>query len=107
MGRIDVNPDVLERTAVQMSGTASEISRLSRKMENVKERVEAGWRSESSVLYTMELDVLKNNLRKLAGSTEQISQTMKQTARRVRQIEEENRRMFNGGGGGGGGGGRF
>ena len=102
MSMIEINPDALERSAVKVSNTASDLAELVQKVEQVKSNVESGWQSEYTSAYTMELDVLKQNLSKISNSTNEVARAMKETAVKVRQVEEENRRLFSGGSGGGG-----
>lgn len=96
MAKIEIKPEQLERTALKLSEAVSDIRGSASGMDRVKDSVEAGWQSRYTGLYTSEIQILKNNLNKIADHTEDISRQLRETAAQIRQTEEKNRAMFSG-----------
>ena len=94
MARIDVKPDKLDRIAAQITAIGSELNSSAGKLNGVHQTIESAWKSQYTPAYVQEIDVVKNNIRKIAQKSDELAQLMKKTASEIRRVEEENRRSF-------------
>ena len=94
MAQINVNTENLLRLANQLQETSSDIKDDATRIGNVKGNVEAAWRSNSTYIYTEEIDVVNRNLKKLSSEADDIARAIKKYVEEIRRVERENAQIL-------------
>lgn len=107
MGKIEIEYSRAIAQANKLSNTASDLRRMLRVQYNsAVETVASSWSGESARAYLQKLEIVKTKLEKSIKALENLSSSIKKTAKTVLEAErkaaELARKRTHGGGGGGG-----